>query len=95
MTDRPIINIRMGGVVTKIGRNGAAIKNRFGLKVGDEILVPNPLGSYWKMKVVSIDGDGDEAHAETEGHTVSHLQFNKDDRECWISVSCWMWLGLQ
>jgi len=57
------------------------------LKVGDTVFVPGLVGDVQKMTVDTLDWDGPNSVSAENDEMLALMEFNKDDRHCWICVS--------
>lgn len=63
------------------------IKDKDGLKVGDQIMVPSPLEhGYWVGTVCAWD-DGSLYGSFGNGQLIGSLEFGTDARGCWVCTS--------
>lgn len=63
------------------------IKDKNGLKVGDQIMVPSPFeGGYWVGTVYAWE-DGSLYGSFSNGQLIGSLDFGTDSRGCWVCTS--------
>lgn len=72
------------------------VKEKDGLKVGDRVMVPDPMdsGGYWVGDVKQWE-DGTLYASFADGATIASMEFGRDDRSCWVCISFGNTKGLE
>jgi hypothetical protein len=73
----------IGMEVWRTGHPGKLLTNKDDLKPGDKI---STLGLFGEEREMTVKTDGEGVYAEDEVNMMAVLQFDQDDRHCWVST---------